>query len=183
MYEIGEHEGRAFIAMEYVEGESLRVSVSSGQLSVNSAIDIATQICDGLNAAHEVGIIHRDTKPENIIVDKTGRVRILDFGLAKTADKSMLTKEGTTLGTISYMSPEQFQGVPVDHRADIWAVGVVLYEMLAGELPFKGEYESNDCRRISHCSCHFGCVLFFLCSNPAYRSGMANQAIDGIGYL
>lgn len=141
VHEIGEHENRTYIAMEYVEGESLREKVSRGQLLVNSAVDIAHQICDGLNAAHQAGIIHRDIKPENIVIDKAGRVRILDFGLARMSGATKLTKEASTLGTISYMSPEQFQGVPVDHRADIWAVGVVLYEMLTGVLPFKGEYE------------------------------------------
>ncbi|MFQ6114838.1 MAG: protein kinase [bacterium] len=141
VYEIGEYEGRAYIAMEYVEGESLRQKVSSGQLSVESAVDIAMQTCDGSNAAHQAGIIHRDIKPENIIIDKSGRVRILDFGLARMAGVSKLTKEASTLGTISYMSPEQFQGALVDQRADVWAVGVVLYEMLTGELPFQGDYE------------------------------------------
>jgi serine/threonine protein kinase len=141
VYEIGEDEGRTYIAMEYVEGKSLRETVSSDRLSVDNVIDIISQICDGLNAAHQAGIIHRDIKPENIIVDKSGRVRILDFGLARIHGKTKLTRDSATLGTISYMSPEQFQGQPVDHRADIWAVGVVLYEMLAGELPFQGEYD------------------------------------------
>ncbi|MHC4727986.1 MAG: protein kinase domain-containing protein, partial [Planctomycetota bacterium] len=141
VHEIGEFEGRAYIAMEYVEGESLREKVSSGRLTVSNAVGIATQICDGLDAAHQAGIIHRDIKPENIIVDNSGRVRILDFGLARMAGVSKLTKEGSTLGTVSYMSPEQFRGKPADHRADIWAVGVVLYEMLTGELPFQGEHE------------------------------------------
>jgi Tol biopolymer transport system component len=141
VYEIGDHEGRAYIAMEYVAGESLRGKVSRGQLAINKTVDIATQICDGLSAAHQAGIIHRDIKPENIIIDKAGRVRILDFGLAGMAGVSKLTKEGSTLGTISYMSPEYFKRREVDHRADIWVVGVVLYEMLAGMQPFQGEHE------------------------------------------
>ena len=141
VYEIGEHEGRAFIAMEYVEGESLRQKVSSGELTVDSAVDIATQTCDGLNAAHQAGIIHRDIKPENIILDRSGRVRILDFGLAKLKGGSALTREHSTLGTLHYMSPEQVQGMDVDEKSDIWSLGVVLYELLTNDVPFKGEYD------------------------------------------
>lgn len=108
---------------------------------MDSAVDIATQTCDELNAAHQAGIIHCDIKPENIIIDKSGRLRILDFGLARMAGVTTLTKEASTLSTISYMSPEQFQGASVGQRADVWAVGVVLYEMLTSELPFHGDYE------------------------------------------
>jgi predicted ATPase/Tfp pilus assembly protein PilF/predicted Ser/Thr protein kinase len=143
IYEIDQDEdGRMFIAMAYYEGETLQTKVSSNQLSVISAIDIAIQIAQGLAKAHEHGIIHRDIKPANVIITKDGVAKILDFGLAKLSGQTRLTKVGTTMGTVAYMSPEQTRGVDVDHRADIWALGVVLYEMITGQLPFKGEYEA-----------------------------------------
>jgi serine/threonine protein kinase/Tfp pilus assembly protein PilF len=142
IHEIGETEdGQLFIVMAYYEGETLKKKVSSEQLSVNSVIDSAIQIAQGLAKAHEHGITHRDIKPANVMITKDGMAKILDFGLAKLAGQSGLTKAGTTLGTAAYMSPEQAHGQDVDHRADIWAFGVVLYEMLTGQLPFKGEYE------------------------------------------
>jgi serine/threonine protein kinase/Tfp pilus assembly protein PilF len=142
IHEIGETEdGQLFIVMAYYEGETLKKKVISNQLSVNSVIDSAIQIAQGLAKAHEHGITHRDIKPANVMITKDGVAKILDFGLAKLAGQSGLTKAGTTLGTAAYMSPEQTYGQDVDHRADIWAFGVVLYEMLTGQLPFKGEYE------------------------------------------
>jgi len=108
----------------------------------DKAIDFAIQICQGLSTAHKAGIVHRDIKPENILIDKDGKVKILDFGLAKLKGISKLTKETSTLGTIHYMSPEQIQGVEVDQRSDIWSLGVLIYEMLSGQVPFKGDYES-----------------------------------------
>jgi len=141
IYEIDEVDGQAFIAMEFVEGESLKDKVNSNQLSVSSVTDIAIQIAQGLAKAHEHGITHRDIKSANVMITKDGIAKILDFGLAKLAGQSRLTKSGSTLGTMAYMSPEQARGEEVDHRTDIWALGVVLYEMLAGQLPFKGEYE------------------------------------------
>lgn len=142
VYEINESDdGQLFIAMAYYEGETLKEKVGSDQLSVNSVIEIATQIANGLTRAHEVGIVHRDIKPANIMVTKRGEVKILDFGLAKLAGQQHLTKTGATMGTIAYMSPEQTQGLPVDHRTDIWALGVVMYEMITGQLPFQGHYD------------------------------------------
>ncbi|MCI0698123.1 protein kinase [candidate division KSB1 bacterium] len=141
IYEIGETEdGQLFIVMAYYEGETLKKKVVSSQLSVDSVIDIAMQIAQGLAKAHHHGITHRDIKPANIFITTDGVVKILDWGLAKVAHLK-LTKTGSTLGTVAYMSPEQAKGKEVDHRTDIWSLGVVLYEMLSGELPFKGENE------------------------------------------
>jgi serine/threonine protein kinase len=111
-------------------------------LGQDKIIDIISQLSEGLSKAHKAGIVHRDIKPENIIIDHEARVKILDFGLAKLKGVSKLTKETSTLGTIHYMSPEQLQGKEVDHRSDIWSLGVVIYELLTGEVPFKGDYES-----------------------------------------
>jgi len=141
IYGIDEHEGNTFIAMEFIEGQTLKEKIKKGPLKLKEAITIAKQIAEGLSAAHEKSIIHRDIKSANIMLKEKNQVKIMDFGLAKIATGSMVTKAGTTLGTIAYMSPEQAQGEPVDHRSDIFSFGVVLYEMIAGQLPFKGQYE------------------------------------------
>src|SRR5437867_12564329 len=144
IYAIDEHEGRLFIAMEYVDGQTLREK--QGTISFKQAIDIGIQIADGLAAAHEKGIVHRDIKPENIMIRKDGIAQIMDFGLAKLRASgskiTRLTKEGSTVGTAGYMSPEQVQGQESDHRSDIFSYGIVLYELLTGELPFKGVHET-----------------------------------------
>jgi Tol biopolymer transport system component/predicted Ser/Thr protein kinase len=144
IYEIAEHEGQMFIVMEFVDGETLRHK--RGSLTLKQAADIGIQIADGLAAAHEKGIVHRDIKPENIMIRRDGICQIMDFGLAKLRSASSqvnrLTKEGSTVGTAGYMSPEQVQGHDVDHRSDIFSFGVVLYEMFTGELPFKGVHET-----------------------------------------
>jgi len=142
IYEIGETEdGQMFIAMACYEGESLKEKIERGPLQIDEAIDITVQIAQGLAKAHSKEIVHRDIKPANVLITEDSQIKIVDFGLAKLAGRTMLTKEGMTLGTVAYMSPEQTQGTEVDHRTDIWALGVVLYEMLAGEHPFKGDYE------------------------------------------
>ena len=140
IHEVGEHEGKPFIAMSYVDGASLRSLIDKKNLSIEKAIDIAVQACDGLAAAHRIGVIHRDIKPENIVVDAEGRAKILDFGLAKVTDASKLTASGSTVGTAHYMSPEQVRGKAVDHRSDLFSLAVVLYEMIAGQSPFRGEH-------------------------------------------
>jgi tetratricopeptide (TPR) repeat protein len=139
VYEIGEDEnGRRFIAMAYYEGETLKQRLERGPLSIEEATDYARQIAAGLGAAHAHDIVHRDIKPGNVIVTVEGVAKVLDFGLAKLTDVT-LTGTGTTLGTLAYMSPEQTQGEAVDHHTDLWSLGVVLYEMLTGKRPFKGE--------------------------------------------
>jgi TolB-like protein/Tfp pilus assembly protein PilF len=142
IHEIDETEdGQTFIAMASYEGESLRTKIERGPLSLDEALDIGSQVAQGLASAHERGIVHRDIKPGNILITRDGLVKIVDFGVAKLSGITKITRTGATLGTVSYMSPEQLRGNEVDQRSDIWAVGVVLYEMVTGEAPFRGEYE------------------------------------------
>ncbi len=138
VHEIGEtDDGRLFIAMAYYDGETLKERIARGPLPVADAVTLATRLARALAAAHERGIVHRDVKPANVMLTRNGGVKLLDFGLAKVTDVT-LTRPGTTPGTTAYMSPEQVQGEPVDGRSDLWSLGVVLYEMLAGMRPFRG---------------------------------------------
>jgi TolB-like protein/predicted Ser/Thr protein kinase len=141
VYEFDQANERAFISMAYIEGQSLRKKIDSGPLELEEALRIATQVAEGLQEAHKRGIVHRDIKSANIMVTTGGQAKVMDFGLARVAGATLVTREGTTMGTVTYMSPEQARGEKVDHRTDIWSFGVVLYEMLSGELPFKGEHE------------------------------------------
>ena len=142
IHEIDEtDEGQMFICMDYYEGKTLNQKIKSGPVKIKEAIEIAIQVAQGLARAYERDIVHRDIKPANIMITKDGIAKILDFGLAKLAGQARLTKTGTTTGTAAYMSPEQTRGEDVDHRTDIWSLGTVLYEMVTGQLPFKGDYE------------------------------------------
>ena len=141
VHEIDEVDGKTFIAMELVEGQSLDKLVAKGPLKLDQALDIAQQVAKGLEAAHKRGIVHRDIKPENIMVGDDGHVTIMDFGLAQLTEASRLTRADETVGTVAYMSPEQTDGSGTDHRTDIWSLGVVIYEMITGQQPFKGDYD------------------------------------------
>ena len=150
IHEVGESEERPYIAMEYVEGETLRDRIKKGPLKPEEALDIITQVAAGLGEAHRKGIIHRDIKSANIMVTEKGQAKLMDFGLAKLRGGLSLTKSQTTLGTVAYMSPEQAWGEDLDSRTDLWSLGVVLYEMLAGELPFKGDHDQAVIHAILH---------------------------------
>ena len=156
IYEIGEADGVHYIAMEYVDGLTLRQHMSETQMTLGEALDIGVQISTALAAAHQAGIVHRDIKPENIMIRRDGYVKVLDFGLAKLAEGHALTTDvdaatvpmvetepGSIIGTYVYMSPEQTRGIAADARADIWSLGVVLYEMIAGRPPFQGSTKSD----------------------------------------
>jgi eukaryotic-like serine/threonine-protein kinase len=152
IYDVATHEGAPYVVSELLEGETLRERLKGAALPARKALDYALQIARGLAAAHEKGIVHRDLKPENLFLMKEGRIKILDFGLAKLIEprgggaapaelptRPLNTDPGAVMGTVGYMSPEQVRGQPVDHRSDIFSLGVILYEMLAGQRPFRGE--------------------------------------------
>lgn len=149
VYDVDEVDGTLFIALEYVEGKTVRRLVADRELDVLGAVEVAIQAAEALGKAHEKGIVHRDIKSDNIMVTPDGRAKILDFGLAKlfgtsgddnasNIDTMAMTQAGTVMGTVAYMSPEQARGKDVDHRSDLFSLGIVLYEMVTGELPFKG---------------------------------------------
>lgn len=155
IYEIGQAEGRYFIAMEFVEGKTLRELIQAGRRELHESLRIASEVAGALAKAHQIGIVHRDIKPENIMLDADGRVKILDFGLAKqsvtsensdaavSAVENTRTVPGMIMGTTSYMSPEQARGLSVDSRTDIWSLGIVLYEMVSGGVPFPGSTRAH----------------------------------------
>ena len=142
IHEIDEtEEGQLFIVMAFYEGKTLKARIENGALPVDWVVGIALQVARGLTKAHEHGIVHRDIKPSNIMLTEDEEAKVVDFGLAKLAGQTPLTKTAATMGTIAYLSPEQARGEKVDQRTDIWAFGVTLYEMLTGQVPFQGEYE------------------------------------------
>jgi eukaryotic-like serine/threonine-protein kinase len=134
-------DGRVFVAMTYYDGETLKQRIARGPLPIEDAIRFATEAARAVAAAHEAGVVHRDIKPANIMLTRRGEVKLLDFGVAKLSGRTALTRTGSTFGTIAYMAPEHITGHFADQQTDVWALGVVLYEMLAGRLPFEGEHE------------------------------------------
>ncbi|HEY0099681.1 MAG TPA: protein kinase [Pyrinomonadaceae bacterium] len=163
IYEVEEAEGVNFIALEYVQGETLRARLRKSRMSLSDALDVALQVCGALAAAHERGIVHRDIKPENIMVTGEGHVKVLDFGLAKVSEATPHEEEpnnstvsrafsepGVMMGTVAYMSPEQARGLTMDARTDIWSLGVVFHEMIAGRTPFEGASNSDIIAAILH---------------------------------
>jgi serine/threonine protein kinase/predicted transcriptional regulator YheO len=139
MYHLGEEHGTHFITMEFVPGEDLRSMIRmSGQLGIGTVISITKQICEGLSEAHRLGVVHRDLKSSNIMIDKQGQARIMDFGIARSLQEKGITGPGLMIGTPEYMSPEQAEGKEADQRSDIYAIGIILYEMITGRVPFEG---------------------------------------------
>ena len=144
MHYLGEDKGRPYITMEYVSGQDLKGLIrQTGQLTVGKAISIAKQICEGLAEAHRMGVVHRDLKPNNIMIDRGGNARIMDFGIARAVKSKSITGSGIVIGTPQYMSPEQVEGKDVDQRSDIYSLGIILYEMLTDRVPFEGETPLN----------------------------------------
>ena len=140
MYDMNEEKETPYITMEYVDGEDLKSLIKKkGKLSIDHAVEIAQQVCAGLAEAHELGIVHRDLKPQNIMIDKKSQVKIMDFGIARSTEAPGVTQTGMIIGTPDYMSPEQVEGKEADHRSDLYSVGVTLFEMTTGRLPFEGK--------------------------------------------
>ena len=147
IFEIDEHDGSTFIVLEYIDGQNLKdylaaIKTGSG-VPVKQAIAWTEKIAQGLKVAHDKDIIHRDIKAENIMLTQSGQLKIMDFGLAKLKSQSSLTRAGSSLGTLSYMSPEQAQGMNADNRSDLWSLGILFFELLTGDLPFKSEHEAG----------------------------------------
>jgi serine/threonine protein kinase/tetratricopeptide (TPR) repeat protein len=140
MFDLNREEGTYYITMEYVEGENLKNMIRmSGKLGIGTAISVAKQVCEGLVEAHKLGVVHRDLKPSNIMIDREGIVRIMDFGIARSLKEKGITGAGVMIGTPEYMSPEQVESKETDHRSDIYSLGIILYEMVIGRVPFEGD--------------------------------------------
>jgi serine/threonine protein kinase/tetratricopeptide (TPR) repeat protein len=143
MYDLGEEKGAHFITMEYVPGEDLKSLIRRVKVDIGTTIKIAKQVCEGLSEAHRLGVVHRDLKPSNIMIDKEGEAKIMDFGIARTIKEKRITGSGVMIGTPEYMSPEQVEAKDIDQRTDIYALGIILYEMVTGQLPFEGDTPLN----------------------------------------
>ncbi len=151
IYDVGEHDGRPYIAMEYCQGENLeKLLHGPSELGIERKLALLEQLCDGLLFAHRAGIVHRDIKPANLMVNAEGQLKILDFGIARFSQSDGLTQAGSLIGTLNYMSPEQLQGQPVDHRSDIFSVGLVAYELLSGRQAFPGPFSPGLLHRVLH---------------------------------
>ena len=177
IYDVGNIDGINYIATEFVEGTTLRQVISADSSSLKEILSITIQVCEALSAAHGAGIIHRDIKPENIMVRPDGYVKILDFGLVKLSEAALenetdtsKTAKGVIIGTPAYMSPEQVTGAAVDQRTDLWSLGVVLYEMLTGRNPFKGENRHTTLKSI-------------LSTNPEPVTSMGNSLPAGLDQI
>ena len=171
MYELMEDESAHYITMEYVPGEDLKSFIRrSGQLAVGTSLRIIQQVAEGLAEAHRLRVVHRDLKPSNVMIDKEGSARIMDFGIARSLRAEAFTREGVAVGTPAYMSPEQARGEDLDHRTDIWSLGVVLYEMLTGQLPFKGKNEQ-------------ALIHSILSDDPEPVTGLRSEATQELGRI
>jgi serine/threonine protein kinase len=167
IHEIDEtDDGQLYIVMDCYEGETLKSKIEKGRLKIEEAVDYTIQIAKGLQKAHEKGIVHRDIKPANVMITEDGVAKILDFGLAKFRGQTKITKSGSTVGTVAYMSPEQARGEEVDHRTDIWSLGVMLYEMVTAELPFKGDYDQA--------------IIYSIINDEPESMGIVPSALKGI---
>src|SRR5262245_28821947 len=196
IYEIGEEEGELFIAMALYEGETLKQRLEKGRLGVQEALEVLRQAALGLEAAHRAGIVHRDIKPANVLITNTGTVKVLDFGLAKLVSDSQaqtMTQAGQAIGTVLYMSPEQLRGDSVDARTDLWSLGVLAYEVLAGVSPFQTDSSAATVARILHEEPPFlaaapgvpdwlaQLVSQLLRKNPAERPQVASEVLRRLG--
>lgn len=189
-------EEQMFIVMAYYEGQTLKDKLERGTLNVDDTIAIVTQLTSGLGKAHEKDILHRDIKPANILMGDDGHAKLADFGLAKLAGRTQMTKTGSTLGTVSYMSPEQASGGDVDHRSDIFSLGVVFYELLTGKRPFPGDHDAavlygimnNDPKPLVSYRSDLpqglqGIVEKTLCKDPSKRYQTAGELLNDLKAL
>src|SRR5262249_23900549 len=149
IFDVGEQDGHPFIAMEYIQGHTLAELIRAARLHIAWKLRVIEELCDGLGFAHKVGIVHRDVKPANVMVEHEGAVKILDFGIARIAESGM-TQAGMLIGTLNYMSPEQVAGSVIDSRSDIFAVGLVFYELLSCRQAFRGGLQNGILNRILH---------------------------------
>src|SRR5713226_5609335 len=152
IFDVGELDGQPFIAMEYIQGQTLAEIVRNREaLTTTRKLQLIEELCDGLSYAHAGGIVHRDVKPANVMVDGNGSLKILDFGIARIGESSGMTQAGVVMGTLNYMSPEHIAGQPADYRSDIFAVGAVFYELLSYRQAFPGGLQTGILNRILHC--------------------------------